>query len=237
MTKTFVTLANSVRIGSHCIAGRELTGHEGQWFWGSWIRPVSQHGEGEVSTQECLCTDGTLPVSLDMVEITLLSKQDCPSQPENYIIDTSVRWRKIGTITPASLAVIEEKPPSLWAQPGTRSDRIHSSQAVGSLVPFQSLYLIRPDNLLFRIWEDMDEFKGKPRKHRRAIFNYGNVDYNLAITDPTMDSRYFRPFPALNQPHRDIVPKTPANCLLVVSLAAPFTDGYHYKVVATVLEY
>jgi len=237
MNKTFATLANSVRKGCHCIAGRELTGSDGQWFWGPWIRPVSQHGEGEVSTQECLYSDRTLPVALDMVEVTLLAKQESPHQPENYLIDASVRWRKVGTIAPTSLSTIEEKPIHLWIQQGTRSDRIHSSQAVGSLTPFQSLFLIRPVNLRFRIWEAVDEFKGGPRKHRRAIFHYGNVEYNLAITDPTMEARYFRPFPALNQPPKEIVPRTPSNCLLVVSLAAPFTDGYHYKVVATVLEY
>lgn len=51
-----------------------------------------------------------------------------------------------------------------------------------------------------------------------------------------MGSRYFRPFPALNQPAKEILPKTPDNIFLVVSLATPFKDGYHYKIVATVLE-
>jgi hypothetical protein len=109
--------------------------------------------------------------------------------------------------------------------------------AVGSLSPFQSLYLIRPPKLQFRIWEAHDNFRGGPHKNRRAVFLYAGTEYNLPITDPTMDARYFQPFPALNQPPRDVVPRNSANCLLVASLAAPFKDGYHYKVVATVLEY
>jgi hypothetical protein len=69
------------------------------------------------------------------------------------------------------------------------------------------------------------------------LFTYAGTEYNLPITDPTMDSRYFQSFPALDQPPREIACRSPASCLLVVSLAPPFKDGYHYKVVATVLEY
>lgn len=238
MKKTFVVLANSIRRGCRCIGGREMFRQDAKWLYGPWIRPVSQQGEGEVRTQESMCSDGTQPAVLDVVEVTLTAKQDCAHQPENFLIDSSCRWQKIGTIPGSSLPVIEERPAHLWLQPGGgRTDRIHSQTALASLNPFQSLYLIRPINLRFRIWEAVDEFRGSPRKYRRGIFHYGNAKYSLAITDPTMETRYFRPFPALNQPPIEIAPKTPANCLLVVSLAAPFTDGYHYKVVATVLEY
>jgi hypothetical protein len=236
MKKTFLVLANSIRRGCHCIAGREMFQREGKWFYGPWIRPVSQQGEGEVPTQECLYSNGTQPAVLDVAEVTLTAKQECTHQPENYLIDSSARWQKIDTIPGSSLATIEEHPAHLWLQVYGRSDRILTTVAVASLVPFQSLYLIRPANLRFRIWEAVDEFRGGPRKQRRAIFTFAGTEYNLTITDPTMEARYFRPFPALNQPPKEIVPRAPGNVLLVVSLAAPFTDGYHYKVVATVLE-
>jgi hypothetical protein len=237
MKKTFLVLANSIRSGCRCIGGREMLQKDGNRYYGPWIRPVSQQGAGEVRTLESMCADGRQPAVLDVVEVTLTAKQDCPHQPENYLIDPSCRWQKIGTIPANSLASIEERPAHLWLQPGGRIDRIHSSMAVGSLNPFQSLYLIRPTNLQFRIWEAHDDFRGGPHKNRRAVFSYAGTEYNLPITDPTMDARYFQPFPALNQPQKDIVPRNPANCLLVASLAAPFKDGYHYKVVATVLEY
>lgn len=237
MKKTFLVLANSIRRGCRCIGGREMFQKDGKWFYGPWIRPVSQQGEGEVRTQESTCADGTQPAVLDVVEVTLTAKQDCAHQPENYLIASSCRWQKNGTIPANSLGAIEEKPAHLWLQPGGRTDRIHSQMAVASLNPFQSLYLVRPVNLRFRIWEAMDDFRGGPRKQRRAFFTYAGTEYNLPITDPTMETRYFHPFPALNQPPREIAPTSPANCFLVVSLAAPFTDGYHYKVVATVLEY
>ncbi|MFO7535842.1 MAG: hypothetical protein R6X19_09215 [Kiritimatiellia bacterium] len=237
MKKVFATLANSVRRGGHCIAGREITDRDGKKFWGPWIRPVSQHGEGEVSSHGCLCDDGVPPAVLDIVEVSLSAKQESAHQPENYFIDASVRWRKVGQILPTWLPAIEDKPAHLWIQSGISTDRIHSSQVVASLTPFQSLYLIRPVNLRFRIWEDMYGAGGGSHKHRRAIFNFGNIEYNLAITDPTMDQRYFQSFPDLDQPTKEIFPRSPSNCLLGISLAAPFTDGYHCKVVATILEY
>lgn len=237
MKKTFLVLANSIRSGLRCIAGREMVQKDGAWFYGSWIRPVSQQGEGGLHTQESQCADGSQPAILDIVDVTLTGKQDSPHQPENYLIAPSCRWQKIGAIPAKHVAALEERPTHLWLQLGGRIDRIYPSMAVGSLNSFQSLYLIRPMNLQFRIWEAQDDFRGGPHKHRRAIFSYTGTEYNLSITDPTMDERYFDPFPAFNQPARDLVPRNPANCLLVISLAAPFKDGYHYKVVATVLEY
>lgn len=237
MKKRFLLLANSIRRGCRCIAGREMFRRDDKWFYGPWIRPVSQQGEGEVPTQDSLYANGTQPAVLDVAEVTLTAKQELTHQPENYLIDSSARWQKIGAIPGSSLAAIEEHPAHLWLQSHGRSDRIHTTVAVTSLVPFQSLYLIRPVNLRFRIWEAVDDFRGGPRKHRRAIFTFAGAEYNLTITDPTMEARYFRPFPALNQPPKEIVPKASSNVLLVVSLSAPFKDGYHYKVVATVLEY
>lgn len=236
MKKTIGILANSIRRGCHCIAGRELTQRDDQWYWGSWIRPVSSHGEGEVAHQECRYADGSQAAVLDMVEIELATSQPAPHQPENWVIDASHKWRKVGTLSATGLPSVAEEPAHLWFQRGTKTDRIHSDHALGSVVPFQSLYLIRPTNLHFKIWQAEDQYHDYPRKHRRAIFSYNNAHYNLSITDPTMESRYFRDFPSLNEPAVEIQPNEPNNCLLVVSLAKPFTDGYHYKIVATVLE-
>ena len=171
MKKTFLVLANSIRRGCRCIGGREMFQKDGKWFYGPWIRPVSQQGEGEVRTQESTCADGTQPAVLDVVEVTLTAKQDCAHQPENYLIASSCRWQKNGTIPANSLGAIEEKPAHLWLQPGGRTDRIHSQMAVASLNPFQSLYLVRPVNLRFRIWEAMDDFRGGPRKQQRSVLH------------------------------------------------------------------
>lgn len=235
MKKIFLVLANSIRRGGHCIAGREMFQRDDKWSYGPWVRPVSQHGEGEVRTGECLCSDGNQPAVLDIVEVPLTGKQDCAHQPENYLIDPTVRWLRVGTIQGNSLGVIEETPPDLWLQYGQRTDTIHTAAVLAAPSPFQSIYLVRPNNLRFRIWEAFDRFHNYPRKNRRAIFTYAGTEYDLPITDPTMEARYFRPFPTHDQPPQEIVPTNPSNCLLVVSLTVPL-DDYHYKVVASILE-
>lgn len=164
MKKTILVLANSVRRGCHCIAGREVSRHGGGWHYGPWIRPVSKQGEGEVPEKECLYADGTQPAVLDIAEVTLMHNQGCAFQPENWVIDSSVRWKKIYTISSNILTNTEERPSHLWYRLGERSDRIHTTVAVESLNPFQSLCLFRPNNLKFRVWEAVDEFRGSPRK-------------------------------------------------------------------------
>jgi hypothetical protein len=60
------------------------------------------------------------------------------------------------------------------------------------------------------------------------------VTYNLAITDPDIDRKYFRPFPG-NLEEVKQIPLNPDNCLLCISLAPEF-NGYHYKLIAKVIE-
>ena len=62
--------------------------------YGEWVRVVSQHDEGAVSLMECKCSEGSYPRPLDVVEVTFKEKQDHPSQPENWYIDTK---SKLGT--------------------------------------------------------------------------------------------------------------------------------------------
>jgi hypothetical protein len=173
---------------------------------------------------------------LDIAEGTFGERQSHEYQPENHFIVPSARWRRIKTMRYSSLPLIVEEPEHLWWQADERSDRIHRDYAVASVSPFQSLYLIRPAGLRFRIWQTDEEVHGKLRKHRRAVFTYRDREYDLPITDPAVDKRYFASFPAPGQPRKETAPRDGADCLLVVSLAAPYKDGYHYKVVATVLE-
>jgi hypothetical protein len=79
-----------------------------------------------------------------------------------------------------------------------------------------------------------NEFEGRDQKKRRALFSYAGTDFDLAITDPDIDTKYFKPFPGPGSPPRTIQLES-NNCLLCISLTKPF-HGYHYKLVATILE-
>jgi hypothetical protein len=239
MNKTILVLANSVRKApKRCIAGREATHNavSNQWSIGSWVRPVSQQGEGEVSTMESTCTDGTQPAVLDIVTLSVTGNANVPHQPEDYFIDSTVRWVKQARVFP-DLSDLAESPTSLWDQPGIKQDRV-SDTFLAALTGVRSLYLIRPQNLTFKIWEETNQFEGGQRRKRRAHFDFNGKRYDFSVTDPTMEERYFTPFPALNQPAIVITPREPARCLLVISLSAKFIkDNNHYKLVATVIDY
>jgi len=239
MNKTILVLANSVRKApNRCIAGREATydAVTNQWSIGSWVRPVSKHGEGEVSPLESTCTDGTQPSVLDIVTLTVTENANVPHQPEDYFIDPSVRWVKQATVSP-DLSILAESPPNLWDQTGIKQDRV-SDTFLATLKGVRSLYLIRPHNLTFKIWEETNSFDGGQKRKRRAQFDFNGNHYDFAVTDPTMEQRYFTTFPTLNQPARVIAPKNPTRCLLVISLSAKFIkDNNHYKLVATVIDY
>jgi len=239
MNKTILVLANSVRKApKRCIAGREAT-HDAvknEWNIGSWVRPVSQQGEGEVSSLDSTCTDGTQPAVLDIVTLTVTGNANVPYQPEDYFIDPTVRWVKHAKVFP-DLSNLAESPTSLWDQPGIKQDRV-SDAFLATLTGVRSLYLIRPQNLTFRIWEETNPFEGGQKRKRRAHFDFNGKHYDFAVTDPTMEQRYFTQFPALNQPASVIAPQDATRCLLVISLSAKFNkDNNHYKLVATVIDY
>ena len=67
-TKTILCLANSRKLGGRCVAGREI----GENGVGQWIRPVSNHGHGEVSEADRRFENGVDPMVLDIVEIPML---------------------------------------------------------------------------------------------------------------------------------------------------------------------
>lgn len=71
-TKQIVCLANSLKVGGSCIAGRELL-PDGRY--GGWIRPVSSRPTEEISFMESLCEGDRDPELLDILAVPLLSAQ------------------------------------------------------------------------------------------------------------------------------------------------------------------
>jgi hypothetical protein len=84
-------LAKSTKRNGYCIAGVDTT-------TGEWIRPISSNitNEGAVPLNDIIYEDGNAVQILDKVKIKLLSHNPTKSQPENYIYDPEVSWRKTG---------------------------------------------------------------------------------------------------------------------------------------------
>ncbi len=238
-TKNLLVLANSVKNHAHCVAGLEtVPSGNGAPQTHVWIRPVSRHGNGELSDSECTLEDGSQPRPGDFIAVGLNGKEETPSQRENHYTDHGVRWLKTGTCSPHDLPQLAESPPDLWLAPGETTDRIAPDILAAHPLCGQSLVMFAPDDgsLSFQAWQTTEQ-NGKITKYRKAVFMYNDARYELSITDPTMDARHLAPFPVPGEFKRKVTPLDPRRVLLVVSLTPPYTDGFHYKVVATVLEY
>jgi hypothetical protein len=229
-TKTIYVLANSLKNQHRCVAGREVLTDGVTKTWGGWLRPVSRHDHGAVATYECKLRGGKLPEPLDVVTLKVKGHEDDWAQPENWIIDDSQKWEKQDEWGSEIAARLEDTPQSLWAEPDAETDRAREP-FLATVSNFQSLQLIRPAD--FRLSVQTKTWSGGQQKKRRALFYYQGVSYNLALTDPVIGDRYFQDFEDMRD--QDIKPRCGDNCLLTVSLTPEF-NGFHYKIVAAVIE-
>ena len=233
-TKTLVVLANSFKHHpSTCIAGREVTDRGGHYEIGPWIRPVSTHDEGGLYPSESQLTNGRSPVVFDFVQIELTKSTNEATQPENWLIASNSKWK---CLTPKyeipGMNLLVEAPQDLWLEKAQTSDRI-SATAINVRPPKQSLFLIPIKSVTIQFgWRQWDaEYK----QRRRALFAYKNKDYDLGITDSAFLDRYRSEFPPRGQSTKEFKIGGVAGCFLVVSLAPAF-NGFHFKVVATIIE-
>lgn len=231
IAKRILILANSTKHHpKRCVAGRELIDEGGQFRWGGWIRPVSNHDEGALDFDERSLPGAVDPKPLDVVQVPLSAPDSNPLQPENWLIEPEQAWTRESAMGATVLPTLVEQPESLWFDPAQKSDRA-SVSALERLAKFQSLYLIRPDKFHFqirsRVWE------GYPKKQQRGVFSYRGRHYDFALTDPLIGQKYYPDYPRTEE--GDIHPADASRILLCVSLTPPF-HGLHYKVIATVFE-
>lgn len=233
MKKEILILAKSIKRGQHCVAGREIIRTQSRMLIGEWIRPVSDHDEGAISSKEALLEKGGLPHVLDIIQVELKENAENPTQPENWLIDKG-KWKKTGKIDSSSLFKhFIETPNDLWISDSGESDRVATDDYLKNNCD-SSIVIIRPDEFVMKIYTEYNPFKGYNQKKRRGIFLYNGINYNLSITDPEIDKKYFNPFPGIDDEAKEIVMDTD-KCLLCISLTPEF-QGSHYKLIATIIE-
>lgn len=208
--KRIVILANSVKHSpGRCVAGRELLLKIGAGVRvGGWLRPVSLIGEGELYAQHCRIEGGGSINLFDVFDVPLTGPADDPIQPENWLIDQQVLWRRVSPLPRARLVDFYENPDGLWIEPGVNSDRV-SQAYFGGHPPHQSLYVIPLSDPVIK--ED-NWNQGRHRLH----FRHAQHAYALKITDPLMHAAAPGALPV-------------AAC---ISFTPPF-KGFHYKLVAS----
>lgn len=233
-TKHVLVLAHSYKHHpGYCVAGREIRGDGTRYSIGPWIRPVSARDGGELYEKEMEVAPGRQPAVLDFVEVPLVRNVKDAVQPENWLMAPQATWRRVNELyTLPRWGAICESPANLWLEPGERTDRA-SCEYVRRNPSGHSLYFIRVPKIRARF--DWTQSGAHIRPRRRAIFQHAGVTYEFNITDPMFIERYRADLPKEGEParFRDIAPAN--GCFLCVSLAGEF-NGFHYKVVATIIE-
>ena len=237
--KYICILANSNKQGERCIAGIEMLKDDEGKLRGTdtWIRPVSARRDsgGALDVEERRYTDASEPEMLDVARIPLLECENDWAQPENWRLDTSVHWERIGKVRPQRLRKALDRPESLWLDPEEKkSDRIRP-EVLKSGPWGRSLYLIEPERFRIEVYPESNPWKNTMVIKREAVFVFLGHSYRLHITDPAAEEKYCASVP-LDAPKR-VIELDPGNrCFLCISLTPEF-NGKHYKVVAGLLEF
>ncbi len=200
-------LANAWKKGGRCIAGIRMDE-------GSWVRPVSDTKDGELTDSQCKMDAGRQVAPLDVVRVYLKAPAPRPHQPEDWLISAR-QWRLQRRLDASEAKKVLKKSRELHEGGifGTTTDRVPLSQ-IDSLPGGRiksSLTVVRAKAPEFR-W-------GKKPGQKRAVFRHAGTTYDLAMT--------FEDRPPVGQ--------STSKWYFTISLGEPF-HGSCYKLVAGAIE-
>ncbi|MEV3851483.1 hypothetical protein AB0J30_32425 [Streptomyces microflavus] len=141
----------------------------------TWVRPVSRRSSEAVSVIERQYADGVEPRVLDVVAVRLIEKKPSEFQRENWLLDHSVQWEKVGRIAWEDLCDLEQRPEDLWINGYSSWGGLNNKIPVSRQEEISnSLALVRVDSV---------EIRGDGFAH----FDYRGRDYALNFTDPVYE--------------------------------------------------
>jgi hypothetical protein len=211
LTVDLIIFANSIKRNQHCVAWKEISSKKR-------IRPISGEWiEHELNRNQCTCEMELLPVQLlEKIRIPLLLEQPSVFQPENYLISDHKR-KYLWKVDRREISNYLDHPESLRISNWHPNDRIPENNIITNEITVeQSLYLLFVENI--KIYRKDRSQRGKSPQ-RRGSFNYKNVFYDFALTDPQ--------FGHFNE-------TILADKYICISLSAPF-QWYCYKIIAAIL--
>ena len=210
--KTIVCLAGSWRKGGRCFAGRTYE----NGVLGEWIRPVGAKDNHEIKSHQIRKDNGEPTAVIDIVSITFDTPDPCKHQTENHRISKAERWRHVGRINYEKLLESCD-----WRVRGIWEHEDGAADCLPAYVASRFDY-----SLLLRKVADLeiDVSYRWGKKRQRASFCYEGQQYNLAVTDPWIESRY-----------NSIGSYSIGEAILCISLAEPYKDGQCYKLVASII--
>ena len=187
---------------------------------------MSGRPSAEISEEERRYENGVSPKVLDIIEIPVLGPAPQTYQTENHVVDAQSYWSRKGEIGwPAVRQLVDPCQP-LWVNGDSTYYGLNGRVKIDVASKLSSsLALIAPDVVTLKVVTEGAEF-GNPRRRVRAAFEHAQTHYSLAVTDPVAERAL------LAKPDGEYRPK---DTYLCVSLGEPHSDGWCYKLVATVI--
>ena len=220
--KQIVCLANSRKRGGRCVAGKEMLA-DGRF--GGWLRPVSSREDEEVSERERCYADGEDPQLLDVIAVPILNPRPKTYQRENWLLDPSRRWSRVGQLQWADLPGLTDQDQPLWingySSRGGQNDQVPVAETADI---DNSLRLIQVDYLTVIVSEPARPSANYPIL--RGRFSYHGDEYCFRITDPESESG------SVDLPYGEY---RVGDRYLTVSLGEPF-EGNAYKLIAAIIK-
>jgi hypothetical protein len=237
-TKTIVILANSIRSGHRCIAGKELRiKTDGAYQIGPWIR-LADHStkEGAVPVRIACCQNHGWVKPLDIVQVQLESPCFNPDHPEDWWLEPNKLWQFIETWSMANVPLLADRPQNLWYAADPDAVPAGYIRAMGQRA--SSLYLIQaPEKWRFTYQRHYNPFKRCDQKSRKLELALAGRQHEFSVTDPEFDHRFKLPAETSRWSGFCTNPTVPnpAGCYFCLSLT-PVFNGKHYKICATLFE-
>ena len=218
-----VCLANSRKPLGRCVAGKRIDSNSKV---GTWIRPISAQQSHAISEDDRRYQNGHTAQFLDIIEIPCIEPRATLHQTENVLIDDRFYWELKGRPTWKQLQAMVDAPGPLWAN-GYSAYYNQNNRVPEVLLDPQggSLKLIPLDRIVLHAGPKAPDF-GNMKLIVRASFDFAGQHYKLDLTDPELEKE------CLNKGNGDYELKSVLAC---ISLAELHTDGYAYKVVASII--
>ena len=219
--KRIVCLAKSNREGGFCVAGKELN----RGRVGHWIRPIGAGLDEAVNPSICQYVDGTELVLRDVVEVSLRRHTPSGHQQENWMLDESRAWRKVGELNRKYVGnMVDADYTTLWGVGCSSSAGRNDCVETSDVNEFSdSLRLVHVEELAV-IVRDYPSESGT-RRRVQGRFRFGRSEYAMWIKDAGCESFYANAEP---------VETTFRNRYLAISLAKDY-EGRCYKLIAGII--
>ena len=212
MKKEIIILTKSDKRAGYCVAGIDKK-------TGEWIRVISSNNATEhaVPGADLICDDGKEVDIYDIVEIEFIKAAPTNVQPENYLYNEKIQWKKKGKSNLDEVLKIHGYDNVDYVF-GNIPNRLEESE----------VYFTESSLLLLKVNNSRYNVKRFPERTLFQMnFNYKKEEYSFfKITQKDLKEKYSAKAEGWYQTGTDT---------FVFSLTDKYKDGRYYKVVAQAL--